>query len=396
MEKLNLQETIKDLKESPLFNLSLSSKELFHSNFLYWIANNYKKEFGELFAPYLKELPNDMNIGEVYREKKSIDLSFSYPNGQEVFIENKVKSVPYIRQLENYSEKNAEHNYILLSLSRPSFFDDVDSNGNQLDVKDIGGVVWQYLSYSVLRDMLTSLKSKIKDNVNIDEDKYHCQIIEDYCTFIDGLIEINKYCDLENDEIFDFHSKEHDKLYSKLEDIRVHDFYLKKKYEVLAYKVFKELKNRGKNLTPFSAPLDWKSAKPKTIYVNYGMTRSQGLMDLKYFISKKVLLGIQIQGDQYRMVVEDNDNRTANKLKDKLNSDENKLWFNFSNFPEDFMSNKIVYPTQKDKVFNKFGKNFFYKSVKLGTSLTIGEIVGIILKDVEHIEDKYDEIKRYL
>ena len=29
---------IEILKTSPMFNLSLSSKELFHSNFLYWLS----------------------------------------------------------------------------------------------------------------------------------------------------------------------------------------------------------------------------------------------------------------------------------------------------------------------------------------------------------------------
>ena len=32
------EKAINYLKTSPMFNLSLSSKELFHSNFLYWIC----------------------------------------------------------------------------------------------------------------------------------------------------------------------------------------------------------------------------------------------------------------------------------------------------------------------------------------------------------------------
>lgn len=393
MEKINLQETIDNFIKSPLFNLSLSSQELFHSNFLYWIANNYKKEFGELFAPYLKEVPSDLTIKDIYREKKNIDLSFTYSNEQVVFIENKVKSMPYIRQLENYTEKDPKHNYILLSLSKPSFFDDVDTDGKQSNIIEIDGVEWQYLSYTVLSDMLTELSAKIKDKVNINE-KYHFQIIEDYCTFVDGLIKVSEYCYLKNDDVFNFHSIKEDEIYKQLEGIRIHDLYLKKKYELLSYKVYKELKSRGKNMTPFSAPLDWKNAKEKTIYMNYGMTRSQGLMDLKYFISKKVLLGIQIQGDQYRMVIEDNDNKTANKLKDKLNSEENKLWFGFTSFPDGFESIKKVYPQQKGKVFNKFGKNFFYKSVKLGTDLKIKEIIDVILLDVEKIESNFEEMRK--
>jgi hypothetical protein len=100
-----MKETIEKLKKSPLFNLSLSSKELFHSNFLYWIGHNYPSEFGGLFSKYLNEQPEDSCIKEIFRERENIDLSFSYSNGQEVLIENKVKSVPYIGQLVKYSEK---------------------------------------------------------------------------------------------------------------------------------------------------------------------------------------------------------------------------------------------------------------------------------------------------
>lgn len=52
-----MNETIEKLKISPLFNLSLSSKELFHSNFLYWIGRTYPSEFGGIFSKYLNEKP---------------------------------------------------------------------------------------------------------------------------------------------------------------------------------------------------------------------------------------------------------------------------------------------------------------------------------------------------
>ena len=54
-----METVINILKKSPLFNLSLSSKELFHSNFLYWIGQNYPLEFGKLFAEYLSNWNSD-------------------------------------------------------------------------------------------------------------------------------------------------------------------------------------------------------------------------------------------------------------------------------------------------------------------------------------------------
>jgi hypothetical protein len=367
-----MKEIIEKLKKSPLFNLSLSSKELFHSNFLFWIGHNYPAEFGALFSKYLKVKPTDYCISEIYREKENIDLSFTYNNGQEILIENKVKSVPYIGQLVKYSEKHADNkNYILLSLSEPMFF-------QSRDRIEINGATWIYLSYSGLKKMLQTLLPKI-------ENKYHEQIINDYCDFISGLIVVNKQCKIHEDELFDFHSKKTNSLYRELIDIRLHDFYLKKKYELLSYTIYKKLKESGRNLTEFSQTLNWEN-ESSLIFMGYGMTRSLGLMDLKYLVSKNIILGIQIQGEHYRMVVEDNNSIIAHKIKEKLL--DNKLWFDFSNsFPSE-----RVYPNP-GKGFNKYGTTFFYKSVKLGTKLTINKIISTIIKDVEHIEKNINEIR---
>ena len=45
---------VTSLKGSPLFNLSLASKELFHSNFLAWLCEAYPDFMGPLFARYTK------------------------------------------------------------------------------------------------------------------------------------------------------------------------------------------------------------------------------------------------------------------------------------------------------------------------------------------------------
>ncbi len=367
-----MTETIEKLKKSPLFNLSLSSKELFHSNFLYWIGINYPNQFGDLFIKFLREKPENSTIKEIFREKKNIDLSFNYNNGQEVLIENKVKSVPYIGQLKRYSKANSvDKNYILLSLSKPMFF-------NSAEKLEIDGAIWYYLSYSDLNNMLQIIVDKI-------ENHYHKLIIEDYQQFIKGLIDVNRYCEIKENERFDFHSIKKNTIYKALMEIRLHDFYLKKKYELLAYAVYKRLKENGKNLIEFSQALNWETEN-SVIFIGYGMTRSLGLMDLKYLVSKNIILGIQIQGEHYRMVVEDNNSQIATNIKERLN--DKKLWFDFSNsFPS-----KSIYP-KSEKGFNKYGNTFFYKSVKLGTELTVDEIVSIVTKDVENIEKSINEIR---
>ncbi len=368
-----MENVINSLRRSPLFNLSLSSKELFHSNFLYWIAKNYPLEFGELFIEFLSVSSEDLylNPNEVFREKEYIDLSFKYSNGQEVLIENKVKSIPYIQQLEKYSENhNSNKNYILLSLSYPSFFQSKDK-------LMINGVIWHYLSYVDLRIKLKSLSCNLSD-------EYHKKIIEDYCFFIEGLEEVNELCELKTEDFFDFHSIGKNQIYEDLQEIRLHDFYLKKKYELIAFELFNKLKAKDKSLFDFGSPFAWES-KNSTIFIGHGMTRAQGFIDLKYLISSNLALGIQIQGDNYRMVVEDANGKVAKNIKEKLDSG---LWFDFSKF----FPGLIIHPKGK-KEFNKYGETFFYKSVKLGTDFKLDKIFEIILSDVNLIETKISEIK---
>ena len=45
---------VQRLKKCPLFNLSLASKELFHSNFLAWLCEAYPNQVGRLFARFTK------------------------------------------------------------------------------------------------------------------------------------------------------------------------------------------------------------------------------------------------------------------------------------------------------------------------------------------------------
>ena len=74
------EDAIVYLKTSPMFNLSLSSNELFHSNFLYWIWQVNK----ECFKKIINSLIGEENYWqtnwrgkelEVRREYKNFDLS---------------------------------------------------------------------------------------------------------------------------------------------------------------------------------------------------------------------------------------------------------------------------------------------------------------------------------
>ena len=134
------------LEQSPMFQLSLASKELFHSNFLAWIGSlrekrntpdhPFKKLMQELGARNVDKWPETWYVA---REYKNFDLCVlshmpeefqdddSEQRGDDhednekdekirilLVLENKVKSIPYIAQLHEYQDKIIEQNFDIL------------------------------------------------------------------------------------------------------------------------------------------------------------------------------------------------------------------------------------------------------------------------------------------
>lgn len=112
---------VQTLKNNAIFQMSLSSKELFHSNFLAWLAED------ENTRTMLKELMNecfgfsyDPQRMVVKREYQQFDFCICEviekgAGGEETVrvlfvLENKFKSLPYVQQLEDYERKAQELN----------------------------------------------------------------------------------------------------------------------------------------------------------------------------------------------------------------------------------------------------------------------------------------------
>ena len=92
INKNNIIELTNNLKKSPLFNLSLSSKELFHSNFIAWICETYPMKFGKILLTFFEQNSetNSNSILSVKRENRNLDLTVEFEN-LNIIIENKVK-----------------------------------------------------------------------------------------------------------------------------------------------------------------------------------------------------------------------------------------------------------------------------------------------------------------
>ena len=101
--KCQINDRISMLKKSPIFAISLSGKELAHSNFWAWLIDqeiDNEHLYVRVFVPDFDE-KKDYEYVKVEREKWNMDLLITYKHNNKVeicVVENKIKSLPTEKQ----------------------------------------------------------------------------------------------------------------------------------------------------------------------------------------------------------------------------------------------------------------------------------------------------------
>jgi hypothetical protein len=372
MKKLNIEE-VKALQSSPLFQFSLGSKELFHSNFLAWLFELYPEESGKALSKFLKDRTGQVSVESVGREEKNRDLWIRFENGQELIIENKVKSLPYLEQLAMYSANSTDNqNFLLLTLSTPPF-----SNNGTITIKNNDGVAvpWNILTYSNMSSIISEIKSGIQN-------EYHRLILGDYETFIFSLSTIFTQHESSDDDLFaSFHTPSESPALELLQPLRMGDLYQKLRYEAFAGQISKALKEMvpEKEKVVLSDPNHY-TENDGCINISHGMSKAQGMVTVSYVLTKGLYLTVQIQGGSYRQMVQGyagygkDSIRVATALKAK------KLWFNFA----DIATPDMEYP-RGVKEFNTYSKVDYYRSVQLPQKATVKEVANFVVRDIGQI-----------
>lgn len=378
-----------------MFNLSMASKELFHSNMLYWISLSYPQLF-------LKIL-NDLNVETcswkdkewvTYREKNHFDLSVYAKNGNKeeclLIVENKVKSIPHTDQLNEYKDKVNTQNAKLLLLSLTT---DLPNR------EYIEGSGWIIKNYQELSLAIFSVLPSITDI-------YHRLLLEDYSMCILSLHEKQlswKY-DVKKSYIKQFVNAPNEEKSLRIEDMRK---------KVLYSRLAGELQNRlNAKLFTNNQITNPNNPKDSGIYVNYGMTRSIGLLDIKIRIEGNFMFVIQLQGESYRHCVETldkdgitfvndiklrlaNNNPVAKKYSSHVDAIVNEFLNPLNNNPNNskypFKESCFVLPkTRKTKqgenrAYNQYGQTFIYQYVKLTEGAAVKDVINGIISDVNKV-----------
>lgn len=397
------EQTLDVLKNSVTFNMSLGSKELFHSNFLYWLSQTNKIFFLEIMR-YLAGHQNipfwwEISNFEVKREYRNFDLCIcvKYGNNNKranredkilmpvLILENKMKSLPQTDQLKQYTTKALELNkkidkvnnrtkitFILLSL-----VDSVIDTKISLDDNDY---FWEKKNYNDLYQAFNASEHKEQlKGLALD-------IVNDYMKFIDSLYNLAK-----NDWSF----KSYDSFNQKLilpnkvsEELRIHDIRDKINYQLLLKLIREEL---GNNYPKF-----------KIFYGTY-YSNQKALIDI-WWEYGNINLKIQLQGNVYKHAIEVSDKKAQNLdnycKNDNINDDMINSFLNFTEGSEIFKNLVVeekdgslkIMPKDNKQAGHKeysnkycyYGKTFAYKYMTISSceNISIEDVVKMIVKDV--------------
>ena len=396
------QETfVKELKNNVAFQLSLSSKELFHSNFLAWLAEDdaTRGVFNELlhtcFGVDWDFNPNTMMVKREYKnfdlcicqkvkDEKTGDGAEEYVPGVVLFLlENKFKSLPYEEQLIKYQEHISElnkgtdvqTNYILLSLT-----ENFTGNGN-----------WKFVSYSQYIEAL----SKASENLQANS-CYH-ELIVKYCDFIRLFSNHIKKCLKE--EICDkdtiLSTAQWSSLINHQEfyDIRCYDIWQKIVMQYCAYILAKMVKAEfGEDKEVIMAHSDrdiWQKNGTENkgkFFTMVNFFHGEALLELKYLIPEKGILVLQQQGNtplRIGVLAMNKDHGISASLKKKdLQKWENHVNQHIAKCGLKGLITLKEENVDEKKVFKSYG-SFYYCNLK-------GEVTPIL----QTLQDMVDEMKK--
>lgn len=372
-----------ELAASPLFNLSLSSKELFHSNFLYWIALRYPGLFIEICRSIGCKAYWAEDRWTVKREHRNFDLCIEDSCGRVVFVlENKVKSIPVKSQLDDYYAKSGPECRDLVLLSLATAFPDME------EIKD----KWHICNYKDLCEAIQCNKNRFVS------EPYESALIDDYCSFIKNMHELSATWQVEDSSRFLLPESDKE-LYDEL---RIGDVQDKIWYSQLIANLNTCLSAAG-NVRVAGG---WNIGRIKSdgvclseIYTNWGFTHGQGLLEAKVRINNDYVLLIQLQGNRYCHGIEwiKEEEYSCERFWELTESEEliRKLsFFQFGEervaiFPDICEKNREPIPTRKRndefRIFNKYGNRFLYQTKKIKSDVTVHDVLTAVKEEVIRI-----------
>lgn len=328
MDKSVFSEQIDVLKQSPIFAMSLGSKELFHSNFWKYLLDT--KECSALIKLFFKNIDLSKEY-KVEREKEHMDLVITN-NDRKYVIENKIKSYPSKEQLENYSKKDISYG-VITGIKEPPF-----------TIPE----PWHFVSYS---EIANTLRAVTFSNQFLNE------IVKDYCKVLDAINYLMDESLKESNNVLSFWSEST----KRLKEINLMDVFRKLKADDFVHyfndKHQKELVKMGEELgNGWRFSVD-RSFNRSNATITFKFVKYKPSNPKEEYVSE---IGIQIEGEQFRLffgVNGDNKNNLFNK-------GVNAGWFNgdYNKKNNNDIRNKT---SVMEDLFCSYGKQWVYQYFNL-------------------------------
>jgi hypothetical protein len=291
----------KELEKNPLFTFSLGSKELFHSNIISYIFQIDEGKFGLKFLENLNFIKDVKSHKlQIKREFRNWDLFIHILKEgkviKDIIIENKVKSIPDVIQLDKYSEdyKNnkyigQDYSFVLLTITEPLF--DLSASSSKLKEK------WDLITYQKLADTM----ELTMDQINISEGDYisNKQLIKSYCILIRSLCKIISIIKLSGQ--YNFYNAKPPSYIRMANDIRIQDLIIKNLTSYFQGKIENKLQSiLGVDLLNDKFP----NSEVGDCRMSNSYNNKKGTLDFRCVLDQNkqgtLIIGIQLEGRQLR------------------------------------------------------------------------------------------------
>jgi hypothetical protein len=396
------------LKNNFLFQASLGSKELFHTNLIAWLLEqkNTKQEL-EPLKIFIESVVKskigtltDSNSPIVVREENNIDLTIKWQfenSWNLIFIENKMKSIPTPLQLQAYDlkidklEGSKTQNGLLRSIKKKllltPFQSFVQSHKTPME--------WENITYE--KDLLLFLKRIQKIEFLNEEETRVSLVIEKYIDFLTLLLDLLRSFNVDDNSSARFLERRYDfyaaNAMQEVRSVRLHDFVLK----MVHSRIGEHLKTAFKNKNILAHRFD-------TDFSN-----STGISSVDVKIDETNFnIGLQLQGNQLRYFVYSKDKKANQKLAVQLFAQ--KIWFYDIDNPNIalegqgrspyFKSLNILDNQGKKRVFCEYedgGFVYLYKQLDpQQESLDVKYIIDLFVRSFEHYYQNKAEILRII
>lgn len=284
-----IKETIRELDTLALFHLSLASRELFHSNFWYWLSKTGTDGPRKLYRALTAEEDDDRlssvtfhrEVSRETRKSATADLVASLDGDTAILVvENKLKDIPRKEQLERLvTAFGPDDPRFLVVTPLPD-----EMLGYFRDDESLSA--WIHLKYG-------DFAARIREQFLPNDNSYHDGLIREYIQLLTHLNDLSQQLfETTSRESYDFIKEQNPDLFETLDRVKLWELYQRIRGSHMARSIGDRLKNRGLDVNP-------------VISINHKKATLDFKLHLENADNKKQSgIGIQIEGNQYRRILE--------------------------------------------------------------------------------------------